>query len=225
MVLPDLLCELALEGLAGSAASAPGSNSPASPPSPALAVVLAEPIEGVPVAAIQRLDQVSAKAQRCGVRAGQTLAEARALLAGLAVVELHPDKVELALGRVAEVALAFGTTVSINAPDTVWVDITGAAHLAGGEQTLCEELASRVREMGYRVRVAVATGPLLARAFARWLNPRRRGEAVFVVPGHESVRCFAELPIQALPVGPTGPSSIGPVPSGTANVDVGGPFF
>ena len=189
LVLPELLCELALEDLPPSSA-------------PTLAVVLSEPVEGVPVAATQRLDQVNRKAHCCGVRVGQTLAEARALLAGLVVVELHPDKVELALGRVAEIALAFGTTVSIEAPDTVWVDITGAAHLAGGEQTLCEELASRVREMGHRVRIAAAAGPLLARAFARWLNPHQRGEAVFVVPGHESVRCFSELPIQALPVGP-----------------------
>lgn len=197
LVLPDLLCELALEGLSALGVKSSGSNSPA------LAVVLSEPVEGVPIAATQRLDQVNEKAQRCGVRAGQTLAEARAFLSGLVVVELHPEKLELALGRVAEIALGFGTTVSIKAPDTVWVDITGAAHLVGGEQNLCEELASRVRELRHRVRVAAAAGPLLARAFARWLNPSRRGEAVFVVPSHESVRCFAELPIQALPVEPT----------------------
>ena len=88
------------------------------------------------------------------------MAEATATLAGLAIHTVSVDEMFDALGRVAEVCLNLGTTASIRlhpeqsgeaervkrqtVHDTVWLDITGAAHLVGGEQALLDELCERV---------------------------------------------------------------------------------
>jgi protein ImuB len=150
------------------------------------------------------LHAVNREAERFGVRARQTIAEASALVSQLVVVKVKRAEVERALGSLAEVALGYGATVSLSAPDTVWVDITGSAHLFGGEEALAQDLAERVRELGHRVKIAVASGPELSRAFARWASPSGKGGgngAVTLVAPSRARSAAEELPIQALPLG------------------------
>ncbi|HWP06122.1 MAG TPA: DNA polymerase Y family protein [Polyangiaceae bacterium] len=158
-----------------------------------------EPLED-PLKPTARLTAVSASARRCGVREGQTIAEARALVAGFEAMRLHPSLVERSLAVVAEVALGFGATVSLRVPDTVWVDVSGSAHLFGGEAVLAEELVERVRGLGHAVRAAVAPGPELGRAVARWAPPDHRGKGVHTVPAEGASRAVQALPIVALPL-------------------------
>src|SRR5262249_42093152 len=106
------------------------------------------------------------------------------------------------LGRVAEIVLAFGTTAAIALDDepsldTVWLDVTGAAHLTGGEEALLELLAEPIAALGHRVRLAVADGPRLAPAAARWAAP---GKALQIVPVGHGRRAMEPLPIRALPI-------------------------
>ncbi|HEX4336239.1 MAG TPA: DNA polymerase Y family protein [Polyangiaceae bacterium] len=148
-----------------------------------------------PTAELAAVDDVAA---RFGVRVGHTMAEAHAFVAKLVVREVTREQVLTRLGEIAEVALGFGPLVSIESPDTVWVDVTGAAHLAGGEGALGLELAARVRALGHSVRVAVSDGPRLAQSFARWGRLSREG--VLVVPPAETATRVAALPVRALPV-------------------------
>jgi protein ImuB len=205
LVLPELLCELAEKRLLWGL-----QRSKAKPP---LGVVLVSGTEGKPSApgaaepkpidATAKLSAVNESAKRYGVRAGQTIAEACALVANLVVRELGQAEVLSTLGCIAEVGLGLGTTVSVEAPDTVCIDITGSAHLQGGELALGSEFANRVRAMGHSVRVAISDGPRLARAFAHWFapssaDPEDRG--VCVVPSEHTSQAFAALPINALPL-------------------------
>lgn len=155
---------------------------------------------GEPLRSTVKLDAVSPLARRFGVRPGQTLAEAGAFIAGFEVRRLELSVLNEALATVAEVALAFGATVMLGPPDTVWVDITGSSHLFGGEAPLAEELATRVRALGHAVRLAVAPGPALARAFASWSPPQRDGKDLFLVPGEHTQSAVKELPILSLPL-------------------------
>src|SRR5215831_15548875 len=97
LVMPELLLELVTSTLAHTRGP--------------WGVVLTEPSAGThgspeePLRPNVRVDAVSASARRCGVRAGQTIAEARALMAGFAVEKLRPAAVERALAAIAEVAL------------------------------------------------------------------------------------------------------------------------
>jgi protein ImuB len=212
VVLPELLCELARASFALSGKK----------PLP-LGVVMTErlteqpsandlqrngedenDVDREPLKATALLDAVSESAQRYGVRQGQSIAEACAVISNLCVREVKRREVLKELGRIAEVALGYGATVSLEAPDTVWVDISGSAHLFGGEAVLASELAASVRALGHVVRVAVASGPILARAFARWSPPSPNGatseRGVVVVPGAHTAARLTELPITALPI-------------------------
>jgi protein ImuB len=158
------------------------------------------------------LDAVSDEARRYGVRAGQKVTEAAALVANLAVSRITYGEIDAALGRVAEVALAFGPTVALrlvetpsdtprtpwgDAPfDTVWLDVTGSAHLFGGEEALLAELEERIGALGHRVRLAIAGGPRLAQALARWTQ-----RSPFISDGRDA-NAMATLPVQALPLEP-----------------------
>lgn len=193
LVLPELLLELVAGSMVERARGSWG-------------VVVVEPSAHESQAEEQlrpnaRLDAVSASARRCGVRAGQTIAEARNLIAGFAVERLRPAAVERALAVIAEVALGFGATVSLGLPDTVWVDVSGSAHLFGGEAALAEELTERVRALGHSVRVAVAEGPALARAVARWAPPNADGKSAHSIPREGAVNAVSSLPVVSLPLG------------------------
>lgn len=95
---------------------------------------------------------------------------------------------------VAEVAMAFGPTVAVT-PPLVWIDITGVAHLFGGEEALAKQLDEKWTAVGYRVAVAIADGPRTAAAVARGtLAP-----FTLVPPGEgESRRALGSLPLRVL---------------------------
>lgn len=144
-----------------------------------------------------RLAAVNEAARRLGLREGQTLAEAGALSSKLVVRTVSASKILEVLGRVAEALLAFGTNVSIEAPDTVWVDVTGVSHLFGGEAAHASELNATVRAFGHAGRVCITKGPRLAQALARWAPSGQHERAVSHSELHPSL---AELPVTVLPL-------------------------
>ncbi len=190
LYLPELLVEVCAR------------SAPDRPPAELGVVLVDERVDpDEPLKPTLLLDAVSARARRYGVRAGQTIAEAGALFAGFEVRRLSPEVLRSALATLAEVALGFGATVALGPPDTVWLDVTGSAHLFGGEAALGEELSSRVRSLGHVARLAIANGPTLSRAFARWSPPAHDGKDLFVITNEELPRAVRELPIVSLPLG------------------------
>ena len=209
IVLPELLCEVAAETLLIKG----GKRHPLLD----LPLAVITPGEGEKSANSVQIRAVNAMARRFGVTAGQTVVEASALLSRLVVREVSRKQAREALVRVAEVALEFGRTVSIelaadeseagvnqsstdeSIADTVWVDITGSAHLRGGEQALAEELEAQIRGLGHQVRVAIADGKWLSRAFARW-GHLKKGQRALIVPSGRAREHLANLPVIALPL-------------------------
>jgi protein ImuB len=163
-----------------------------------LAVVVARPGGSVQterhVLGNTRIDCVSREAARLGVHAGYTVAAAKAKLAELRVRVVPVGALHTVLARIAEAALAFGPTTAFDVSrDVVWVDVTGCAGLRGGEAGLMRALGAKVRELGHACRVAVADGPRLAAAVARF----SRSETV-VVPEGNGAAAVRALPIEAL---------------------------
>jgi protein ImuB len=202
IVLPDLACELVRQKVAVDG--------------PLGVIIESLGDESLPATAV--LDAADEQALRLGVRRGQRVVEAAALVAHLAVHRVTSEEIEAALGRVAEVALAFGPTVALrlaregasegavdDSPfDTVWLDVTGAAHLFGGEDALLEKLCEQVFALGHRARAAIASGPRIAQALARFgaredSGKRRGGPSGD--RGH-ATSPLAPLPVQALPIDP-----------------------
>jgi protein ImuB len=176
-----------------------------------LAIVVAPPpLTEAKLLGNTRIDVVSREAAMLGVKPGQTIAQARARAGALAVRVVRPDAVTSVLARLAEIALAFGATVSFAVQgedepgDVVRVDVTGCAHLHAkdpreGEAILASRLASVFESLGHRCAVAVADGPRVAGILARVARPHEAGEAVVVPPG-DNARVLAPLPVGVLPL-------------------------
>jgi protein ImuB len=123
------------------------------------------------------------------------VATARAKHAELHVRVVPEGAVRTALARIAEAALAFGPASAFDvATDVVWVDVGGCAHLHGGEAKLAESLAARVAALGHASRVAVADGPRIASAVARFARAQTR----LVVPHGHGAAAMRPLPVAAL---------------------------
>ncbi|MDI1475993.1 DNA polymerase Y family protein [Polyangium sp. y55x31] len=93
--------------------------------------------------------------------------------------------------------------------DTVFLDVTGAAHLVGGEEALLDELCERIHALGHKVQAAIADGPRIARALARFAASPvlSSGSALLVrnvphptVVAKPGARVLGPLPLTALPL-------------------------
>ena len=105
---------------------------------------------------------------RAGLAIGQPLANARAMLPALKVVAANePDDVEL-LTRIADWCDRFTPYVALDGPRGLLLDVTGAAHLFGGEQAMLDRIRESLQAQGFAVRGAMAGTAIAARAFARY---------------------------------------------------------
>ncbi len=126
------------------------------------------------------------------------LAQALAIIPGLDIIDAEPDADRHALERLARWCHRTTPLVSIDAPDGIWLDITGCAHLAGTEAALLETLIARFARDGLHARAAVADTPGAAHALAR-----HAGTApVIIAPPGEHAAAIAPLPIAALRLPP-----------------------
>src|SRR5215472_7750326 len=110
-----------------------------------------------------------------GIRPGFSLADARALRPDLAVFPVDPAGDAAALARLADWCSRYtplvaidGSNLGCSAGDGLWLDITGCAHLFGGEKALMSDLRHRLAGFGHDSRIAAADCPGAAWAAARF---------------------------------------------------------
>ncbi len=106
-------------------------------------------------------------AQRAGLSAGMGLSDARAICPTL--VTRPADLVAEARGLRTLVRWAgrYSPRVGRDGADGLTLDITGVAHLFGGEDALRGDLAARLARAGLAVQAGIACTPGAARALAR----------------------------------------------------------
>ncbi len=131
-----------------------------------------------------------AVAQALGLRLGMALAHAVAVVPGLRVLEAEPEADAAALHRLALWCHRFTPLAAPDPPDGLWLDITGAAHLFGGEAALADSLVSRLGRNGFMACAAVADTPGAAHGAAR--------HGPGVLPAGRHMEVCAHLPIAAL---------------------------
>ena len=132
---------------------------------------------------------VDAVAAGLGLRPGMKLAQAQALVPGLVVHDADPAGDAAALLRLAWWCLRYAPLVADDRPDGLWIDVSGSAHLYGGETWLLRDLLRRLSSRGLTVYAAVADTPAVAHAVARF------GGGGVVPPG---AAVMADFPIEAL---------------------------
>ena len=141
-------------------------------------------------------------AETAGLAIGDLLADARAKAEFLQVRDADPVADDAALRRLALWATRYTPTASPwgedNGADGFFLDITGAAHLFGGEEKLLADLAARLRKnFGLPARLAVADTP-----GAAWALSRFHKTPACVLPSGQEATALAPLPIAALRLAP-----------------------
>ncbi|MXP65638.1 DNA polymerase Y family protein [Roseomonas sp. M0104] len=132
-------------------------------------------------------------ALRLGLRPGMALAHAQAMVPDLQVAEADPEGDTSALAELAAWCLRWSPLTAPAAPDSLWIDATGCAHLHGGEAAMLAALLSRLERAGISARAALADTP-----GAAWALARHSAQSMTIVPPGAHADAVALLPIGAL---------------------------
>ncbi|NOZ31774.1 MAG: DNA polymerase Y family protein [Alphaproteobacteria bacterium] len=147
----------------------------------------------------QRLVGLDQKASGLGLYAGQSLSEARALCPGLVARPLNRAETEAGFAQLTDWHTRVSPLVSIH--DAVhpfgdmMLDITGVAHLSGGEEALLEHTLARLQAEHFEARGAIATD-----IGAAWALSHYTSGGVLSKGGAQ--KALRDLPVAALRIGP-----------------------
>lgn len=121
-------------------------------------------------------------AEAAGLRQGQPLRDATAMVPGLLTATADPLAEADFLTRLRRWAGKFSPWVAEEAPDALVIDLTGCAHLFGGEAALLAQAEQDCADLGLTVRAGVADTRGAAWALARFAGararPHRNGDAI-----------------------------------------------
>lgn len=98
----------------------------------------------------------ASRAQQLGIRVGMPVSQAQAMCPEIAMRPADIDGDRAALDRLAAWCLRYAPIAAADPPDGLLIDISGAAHLRGGEAALVAELDGRLRRAGIGARIALA---------------------------------------------------------------------
>lgn len=128
------------------------------------------------------------------------MADARAKAGAIEVRPADPAADRVALERLGLWAMRYAPFVApfdeAGGADGLFLDVTGATHLWGGERGLLADLGRRLQEFGLATRLALAGTPGAAWALARF------GENGTILPSGDEARSLRALPVAALRLPP-----------------------
>ena len=142
---------------------------------------------------------------RFGLRPGQSHADARAIAPGLVSAPAEPEEERRALKALALWFERFSPLVAVDGglpgeafsgQEGLLIDMTGGAHLFGGEEALLEEIVRRLKTAGVPACAAIADTSGAAFALARW-----SGRPTAIAPPGGAREALAGLPVEALRLG------------------------
>lgn len=150
------------------------------------------------------------------------ITQARAQMRGLDIRPADPEGDLAALRRLAILAARrWSPVTALSGTDGLLLDITGTAHLFGGEDAMARRIARLLARAGFTARIAIADTPGAAWALARFCrhpseswdlqSPARRssaqdpsfrwGDGYCICPPDTQEQALADLPTSALRIG------------------------
>lgn len=138
------------------------------------------------------ISSTNANAEKKGITCGTVLADARALIPELEVLDDKPDLAKKLLTRLAEWCIRFTPIVAIDPPDSLLLDVSGCSHLWGGDATYLADITKKLNTRGYNVRAAMADTIGAAWAVARF------GNDPLIIESGLSIQALLYLPPEAL---------------------------
>jgi protein ImuB len=146
------------------------------------------------------LAAVNPAATAAGLVPGMPLADALSFLPGLATALAKPAEDAAALRRLAEWCGRYSPWTAPDGADGVRIEITGSAHLWGGERALAADLVARLDRRGVASRIVIADTLGAAWAMARFAEA---SDNVVILASGELRAALASLPVEALRLDPT----------------------
>jgi protein ImuB len=137
---------------------------------------------------ISALDDAAA---RLGLEACLPLANARAVCPDIQVFDADEVADAQILNDIADWCDRFTPLVALDPPHGLFLDITGCAHLFGGEAVLMQMLCTALARHGFGVSAAIAGTSVCARTMNRYVHGR-------IIPDGEEAEAIKPLPVSAL---------------------------
>ncbi|MDV6168132.1 DNA polymerase Y family protein [Flavobacterium sp. DG1-102-2] len=117
------------------------------------------------------IDAVSMQAAKKGIANGMVLADCKAVFPELGMMETEPGRTEKILQALAEWSIMYTPYAAVDLPDGLLLDISGCAHLWGGEEAYLEHITAKLNSYGYTIQAAIADTIASAWAVARFAEP------------------------------------------------------
>lgn len=148
----------------------------------------------------QRISGANGPALAAGITPGLTLADARALVPSLRTAETDTEADIRALDHLADWSLRWTPWTAIDGLEagggaSLWLDITGCAHLFGGENALLASMVECFSRLGFASRPGLADGKGAAWAAARFFDI---DQPYGLIPEGAGRQILPSLPIEAL---------------------------
>jgi protein ImuB len=156
-----------------------------------LPFVLAAPVKNRAV-----ITAASALAEQQGAFTGMAVADARAAAPELLSFDDTPGKAAKLLRLLGLWCIRYTPAVAVDLPDGLLLDISGCAHLWGGERAYLKEIVLKLRAAGFDARAAIADTPGAAFAVSRFARVSP------IVPTGGQAGVLAGLPPAALRLEP-----------------------
>ena len=140
-----------------------------------------------PVKSALRVSALNDAAARLGLHCGLPLADVRAMHPGIDVRNADAAADRALLEAVADWCDRYTPLVGLDTPDGLLLDISGCAHLFGGEEDLMRDMARRLWRQGLNARLAVADSCRLRLGGGALWRCRDRARKARALP--RSMRC------------------------------------
>src|SRR4029453_13639564 len=105
----------------------------------------------------QRIAALDARAEALKLKPGLGIADARARYPSIEIVEADPEAAPRLLEALADWCDRYTPLVAIDGTDGLFLDITGCAHLFGGEEAMLEELVCRLSDQCFDARAGLGS--------------------------------------------------------------------
>ena len=157
----------------------------------------------MPLVTVHRVGQRIEIAAACpaalalGLNPGMPLTQARILVPGLDVRDAEHEADAAFLRSLASFAARRWTPgAAVADPASLFLDLSGVAHLHGGERRMCERIIAFCARLGLAARIAVAGTYGAAHALVR-----RLGDPVTLCASGQEAEAIAPLPLETLRLG------------------------
>lgn len=130
----------------------------------------------------------NALAQEKGAYPEMVVADCKALVPDLEVLDYNPDQAGKLLSALAEWCIRYTPIVSVDLPDCLVLDVNGCTHLWGGEVDYINDIYKRLVDFGYTTRIAISDTIGCSWAVSRFekkdlvVNTNAQDKAIEILP-------------------------------------------